>query len=64
MSNVRMNVVFSSSQNLLPGSKFERCTLHGLSCFLALAYLTLPFNESRLSKTWLSPLYLFTCTCR
>jgi len=31
LRNVRMNVVFSSSQKLLPGIKFEHYTLHGLS---------------------------------
>ena len=41
MRNVRMNVVFSSSQKLLPGIKFEHYTLRGLSYFLALAYLPL-----------------------
>lgn len=41
MRNVRMNVVFSSSQKLLPGIKFECYTLHGLSYFLAVAYLPL-----------------------
>lgn len=36
-----MNVVFSSSQKLLPGVTFDHYTLHGLSYFLALAYLPL-----------------------
>lgn len=36
-----MNAVFSSSQKLLPDIEFEHYTLHGLSYFLALAYLPL-----------------------
>lgn len=41
MRNVRMHVVFSSSQKLLPDIKFEHYTLHGLFYFLALTYLPL-----------------------
>lgn len=62
MRNVRMNVVFSSSQKLLPGIKFEYYPLHGLSYFVAVAYLPLPLNEPGLNKSWLCPLYLFTCS--
>lgn len=57
MRNVRMNVVFSSLQKLLPGIKFDCCPLHGFSYFVAVTYLPLLLNESGLHKSWLSALY-------
>lgn len=54
MRHVRMNVVFSSLQKLLPGIKLAHYTPRGLSHFLALA--DLPLNESGLDITGLGPL--------